>query len=730
MPNPRLELALDLIQASDWRLFERLASEFAVVEFPNLRTKASPGGDGGRDGEVFVIESEPTIAFQYSVTVDWDSKVRATISRLKSTFPQVKRLIYWSNKEIGAKADSLVSTVWSSDHVQIDIRDRSWFVERELTSPQRSAASAEIISLLVEPMLKSRGITNKVAQALSDEEGRLALLHLTLDNRDADDRNLTKSCFEALVLSVLHDTSAENTVTLTMVAEQVERIVPHGATGQVKSLVTSALKRLTAKGGPVKHRRQEDSYHLAFSESEKIKDQAADYLLGEEALERDLAAGLWGLKESLDNSPAKTDEESKNLRKYLEIVLMKRGESFASVVNEGGEFLLDSSRITADLHEAGYSGRLSTAQAGSAILRVLAGPSETTTVHLRRLVDAYTLFAFLRLTPDVQKTMLKVFSEGDIWLDTSAVLPLLGELLLDDYEARRFTTLLTATRNAGINLYVTDGVIEEIAAHLNRCVSAANWQGREAPTLPFIYATYVLSGRDIAEFSSWLQDIRGSIRPIDDIREFLKFTFGIERKSLKELADSADLELRGAVQELWYEAHDRRRQGSENYTDPGTVAKLVAHDVENTVGVIEARRVEPSSPMGYRTWWLTLDRTALRLRDYLRDKLGDQAPASPALSPDFLAQLLHLGPLRSRLERGTMPVASDLGRFENVPKELLELAKETRAKFAGMSELRIRREVRDTLDSVRVQVGAEALAGARGVEERLGQQLGRNISER
>lgn len=724
MPNPRLELALDLIKPADWRAFEVLAAEFLVVEFPNLKTTASASGDRGRDGELFVINGEPTVGFQYSVTADWDSKIRQTAARLGGTFPTITRIVYVTCKEIGAKADDLVANLWANKHLQIDIRDRSWFVERELSNPQRSTASAEIIERFVNPMLVSRGIKENVAQALSDEEGRLALLHLTLDSRDADDRNLTKSCFDALVLSVLHDTSVENMLSLNQISEQVEKIVPHGAAGQVNALVTTALKRLSdSKTGPVKHHRKVSQYHIAFSESEKIRDQAATYLLGEESLEKDMAAGLWGLDNALDSSAESTVEEARNLRKFLEIVLMKRGESFAAAVQEGGEFMLDTTRITSDLHEAGYTGHLSTAQAASAMVRVLAGPSDSTRMHLRRLVDAYTLFAFLKLTPDVQKTMLKVFSEGDIWLDTSAVLPLFGELLLDDPDTRYFTALLAAARHAGMNLYVTGGVLEEISGHLNRCLNATNWSGRDA-VLPFIYATYVLSGRDAAEFPAWIQEIRGNIRPIDDIRDFLQETFGIEQKSLADLADAASTELRGAVQELWHAAHDRRRQGVDNFTDPATVTRLVAHDVENTVGVIEARKVEATSPMGYRTWWLTLDRTALRLRDYLRDKLGDDAPASPALSPDFLAQLLRLGPMRSRLERGTLPVASDLGRLdEAVTKDLLELASETRAKFAGMSELRIRREVRDTLDSARARVGTEAMAGSKGVEERLASQL-------
>src|SRR5687767_14800024 len=111
MPNPRLELALDLIKPADWRTFEILAAEFLVVEFPLLRTTASASGDGGRDGELFVVDGEPTVGFQYSVTVDWEAKIKSTVARLGDTFPSITRLVYVTNKEIGAKADDLVANL-------------------------------------------------------------------------------------------------------------------------------------------------------------------------------------------------------------------------------------------------------------------------------------------------------------------------------------------------------------------------------------------------------------------------------------------------------------------------------------------------------------------------------------------------------------------------------------------------------------------------------------------
>ncbi|MDQ0102986.1 hypothetical protein J2T10_002643 [Paenarthrobacter nicotinovorans] len=723
MTAARLKLALEQIQPSDWRLFESFAAEFLVVDYPMLRTTASPSGDGGRDGELFVPDGMPEIGFQYSVTKDWSTKIKQTRSRLKDTFPGIKRIIYVTNQVIGAGADQLKRELWDEYGVLVDVLDQSYFLERELTNPQRSAASDELSAKLVDPFLASRGVVANVGQALSHDEGRLALLHLTLDRTDgANGRSLTKSCFDSLVLSVLHDTTAENMKTMAEIQSDVAKLVPGGAPRQVADLTTSALNRLSTKGGQVKSHRKENSFHLAFSESSRVKEQTADYLLGEESLIRDLTAALYDLDPTLDASPEKSAEEAKNLKNGLERVLMKRGEAFAAAVNEGESFQLDATQISEDLVAHSYRGLLHPNDAANAILRMFDGPSEETRNHLRRLIDAYTLFAFLKLTPDVQRTMARVFSEGDIWLDTSAILPLLGELLVTDPAERHYTNLFDAARSAGLNLYVTDGVVEEITSHLHRCANVASKAVSDLQnSLPFVYATYILSGRNPAEFTSWLEDIRGTSRPEDDVRAYLQFHFGIVRRSLAELADNASIELRGAVQELWNAAHDKRR--GDNVIDPGSVSRLVAHDVENTVGVIEARKQSSDSPMGYRAWWLTLDKTAMRLRQHLRDHLGDKAPDSPALSPDFLSLLLRLGPLRTGVEATSLPLATHIARFESVPKELLALAQEIRAKHAGMSEFRIQREVRDALDAVRGHMGPEAQGGSKLMEERIRRQL-------
>ncbi|WP_207144148.1 hypothetical protein, partial [Thiococcus pfennigii] len=99
--------ALEQARPSHWEPFEELGSRFLVSEFPELRTMASPSGDGGRDSELFSPTGNPVVAIQYSVSTDWRTKIRSTIKRITGQFPTVRVLLYVTSKKIGASGDQM-----------------------------------------------------------------------------------------------------------------------------------------------------------------------------------------------------------------------------------------------------------------------------------------------------------------------------------------------------------------------------------------------------------------------------------------------------------------------------------------------------------------------------------------------------------------------------------------------------------------------------------------------
>ncbi|MFF7561499.1 hypothetical protein ACFZB4_16155 [Streptomyces pseudovenezuelae] len=724
MTRERLTLALEHLNSGEWKTFEDFAADFISVDYPSLRTMAAPAGDKGRDGQMYRPSEEASVMVQYSVAADWNSKINGTIKRLKENFNEIDRLIYATSKRIGPDADELISKIFREQGISVDIRDISWFVERRETHPQRASASASLCDRIVEPLLRRRGLSDRVGLSLNEGEARLGLLHLSLQIQDeAGDKGLTKESFESLTLSALHDTDSENTIERAEIHRRVASFLPAGHEQQITGQVDSALTRMSGKRGIIKHHKSIDQFCLSHQERVSLDERVARYVLSEELLEGD----LWEVvashfDASLDESKARS--VGRELRSSMEWVLLKQGEIFANAARSGettNTAIEDLLEILAD-EPAKKTHGLSRKVVAKALMDVLTSPGEDVKEHLRRLADGYTLFAFMRQTPDVQKVVVNLFSDGEFWLDTSVILPLIAETLVDDPASRHYTVIFRAALDAGIDLYVTDGVIEEVERHLNRCLmfsrsEASNWNG----STPFVYAAYAMSGRARNMFAAWLEDFVGDSRPEEDIREYLEDAHSVKRRNLTEECETATMEYWTAVQEEWATVHERRRNSRSAQVDVFATQQLVAHDTENYVGVTMLRSKGAANPMGYRQWFVTLDKEAFGLRRHLVTRL-DSPPPSPVLSPDFLSQFLRLGPLRSAIERDVrvnLPVLTDVSRFDYIPKQLIEAADELRAELSGKSERIIQRRVRDSLDKMRMKMGDEAAGGSSGMEKRI-----------
>ena len=271
MSAPRLALALNSVSSGDWLEFEKFAAEFLAPQYPSLRTTASPHGDKGRDGQMYLVHEDPNTVVQYSVAKDWTAKIRNTVRRLKDTMPATRTLIYVTNQIIGPDADNLVQELRRDNQMSLDIRDQNWFTDRELTYPQRAVASEELAHKFVDPLLVERRVRSFVSSALGRDDARVALVHLALEGEDRHSgKGWTKSCFEALVLSALHDTSNDNRMTEPEIISRVRELLPAADETQISQQVTGALTRLSRRNGPVKLREDPMHSHSAKAKNYKI----------------------------------------------------------------------------------------------------------------------------------------------------------------------------------------------------------------------------------------------------------------------------------------------------------------------------------------------------------------------------------------------------------------------------------------------------------------------------
>jgi hypothetical protein len=560
--NPRFGFALDHLTASDWTRFEQLCSEFLAPEWPEIRTVASPSGDRGRDATLFSPTGENRTMIQYSVAKDWKDKINDTVKLIAKNFPDATFLVFMSNKSIGAQADEISKEIRQKHGIIIDVRDRGWFLERADLDPYRAELLEQLSRIIADPILSDQNLIEGRSLALSTAEARSALIHLALQwEDDTREKGLTRLCFEALVKAALRNTSPENRMTRSTVKATIRSFLPTHAPDQVDRLSNATLERLKKRS--VTFWGKEDLFCLSYDERTRIAESLAKFDQEDQILNEEIQEFIPKYSEAYGDHSI---EEGAHLRirRVLEKFLLANGELFANAVVTGEFHSIREtdlrSIIIRDSQENPLDKvHLSTLDLVEQIIEnILMRPSVSLRQSLRRLADAYTLMAFLQETPDVQSAVVKMFSRGNIWLDTSAVLPLLTrDLYLEETE--KFIVIVRAATEAGLKLYITPGILEEIERHINVCLSfnraVSAWQGR----VPFLAAAYALSGHPRSEFGSWVEQFCGIVRPEDDIAAYLSEIYSIQVQNLESDVRRADSDLTYAAERRWYDIHMRSR---------------------------------------------------------------------------------------------------------------------------------------------------------------------------
>ncbi|UQR61782.1 hypothetical protein LRP30_34060 [Bradyrhizobium sp. C-145] len=384
---------------------------------------------------------------------------------------------------------------------------------------------------IVDPILAERGIVSTDQLKLTGGEARTALFYLEMQWRDENTaKGLTRSCYEALVKVALRGTDSEHRISREEVYERVRDLLPHYSIEQLKPFVDTALGRLSKQA--IRHWPKLDEFNLSFEELQRIGDSAAGIELLRSDFKKEI---LTALTEAEGVTIRDIDAIAELTISLVEKLFLRRGEEFAACVArdtppEVNEIDLKDVIVANLPAKVDIKGRNAVSVLQSVISNLLNSPSSATAEYVNILSDAYTLFAFLAETPDVQAVTKKLFSYGEIWLDTSVILPVIAEQAYPE-GLRPFATMLLQARKIGLKLLITPGIIEEIERHLNRCVvydKSPSWEGR----VPFVYGQYALAGRPTGGFRAWAEQFFGNQNPEKDIADYLSGEFGVELEEI------------------------------------------------------------------------------------------------------------------------------------------------------------------------------------------------------
>ena len=247
---------------------------------------------------------------------------------------------------------------------------------------------------------------------------------------DTRAKGLTRLSFEALVKTTLRNTNSEERISRNEIYVKLHELLPSHDRERVEQLVDSALLRLAK--GPIRHWRQQDEFCLSFEETQRVQERLARLELANQNLDANVLAELQQL-----GCPQGDLEALSNVgRLSIDNFMLERGEIFATAIAKeaidglGIEELRTAVERTIQQQLSDWSNaKVEEAKflVFSAIRELMTNPPAEVQAHLRAKADAYTIFAFLGQTPDVQSAVSKMFSHGMIWLDTTIILAIITQ---------------------------------------------------------------------------------------------------------------------------------------------------------------------------------------------------------------------------------------------------------------------------------------------------------------
>lgn len=708
MTHERFSFALDHIQPDQWKLFEDLSSHFLFTEFPELRTTASPSGDGGRDAEIpLSLTDGSNIKIQYSIEKDWKGKIKRTLATIQKNAPDTIMVIFTFNQVIGALADTLKTEIRDTHKMLIDIRDKNWFLERRLSSVVNENAAERFIRFIADPYFEGIRDKSESRSPLDAHDLRNAFYYIGFELENAaGEKNLTKLIFERVVRSILRATTAESRLSRKMIHDSAIKMFPQHDSHKIVEQIDAALARL--EKSVIRHHQQIDEFCLTHEESlAQISLQAKGELLESEfisairsKIKEEFAPVYMSIPEV---ELIKLVEATKNI---FNSILIDRGFNFVNSIFSGqvdGISQFELMKIISK-HMSGISiprlrPRDFHPKMSSIVSSVLQDSGDGVRRYLRMLAESYLILFLMQETPDVQRTISSLFLSGNIWLDTNIVLPLLLESF-DEPENRVYQGILKNAQTNKLNFYITSGVLEEVSKHFSKALACwhqlrRGWVG----DVPFVYQKYLELGGQNDKFPGWCESIRGIERPEDDLLDYLETKFAIKSKNHEIDYSKIPPDVRVFVEEAWNRAHSRNRD-FRPWLDAMTCRRLADHDIDNFLGIL-SRRSNERTGVSYENWWLTLDNKAFSIYRSIRGEFKDLYGVSPIMSVDFLINYLLLGPNRAATNRETLDILPhyiEINKNGSIPAQIIEISERVRSEYDGMEERLVRRKIRNAID--------------------------------
>lgn len=672
-----------LNQINDGFVFENFALRFLPLILGYEFMPVGGVKDKGIDGLNYIYSRagfEKNI-FQLSTETNTEGKIENSLQKLIDNEIPFDSFVYVTNRAVNNK-DTIIDKFVDKFKKPIRIFDQGWFV----THANHSDATINCYYTFIDSYLHEFNKPGKsyVVSNLAGKSELFVFLRQQLEHH-RDDLKIDDLLADTLILFGLEGTDPDKDILKTKeeLIVSIKEFVKFDPR-ILSETIDRRLKALSTKPRRIKFHSAKQGYCLPYETRVEIQNRnLADAQLLETFYEQTSEI----IKKYLKEESVSVRDITKLIDEVIHSIFYQQGLEFSNYILHGKSqqviekdlqdvinSVVDNSSVVDKNKEKVKTAML------MAIRDIVYNGTIEQKKYFKSLSNTYMMMFLLQWNPQIATYFETMASKLVIYVCTSILVPALSEYYLTN-ENKRHWNLLKGASQAGIRLYISDAIIDELKHHFYMLRNKYEtffrnneqvYLNSEAETMyideimlrAYFYAK---SQGKVFNFEDFLSNfVDPDLKTVkDDLISYLKGEFGIvyfNDESLKiKISEEEQVKLTNRLVE------NKSQKKAE--TDSKIILSIYKLREKNN-------ETATSGIFGYKTWWLSKDSTTFKA---VTDVFGDQYPVSCYIRPDFLYNYITLAPKKHEVDemyKEVFPSLLGVNLSFHLPSEVTDFVQE------------------------------------------------------
>jgi len=698
-------------QINDGWIFEEFGQRFLTARFGHEYIPVGGTKDKGIDGLAHTFERKgfSKQIFQLSTEIDALGKIIKTIETLKKNQVKFTNITFLTSRKVADK-DGIINNIHDNFEISLRIFDVQWFVDTVGFNEGTKNAYFTFIS----SHLHSFSVPGQsyVVHKMDTDSRLYVFLRQQLDSKWAD-VGIDDLLAETLILFALEATDPDKGLFKTEeeIFDSIRAFVkfdPKLLAENIKNRLRALSKKPARK---INFYQPENKYCIPYQTRLEITQRnLSDQQLISVFMEQTEAV----VKRFLKDNDVNVRSVTELIQEVINRIFYQQGLEFANFVLHGQSqesmekdlshtigITVDESRVILKNKEVVKTALL------MAIRHIIYNGTEEQRKYLKCLSSTYMMMFLLQWNPQIALYFESMASKLSIYVCTSIIIPAFSEYYLDEQNKRHWA-LLKGAQAAGIRLYISDPIIDELVHHFRMLKTKYEGSFKKEESIYLENELQMLYIEEIMLRSYFHAKAQGKVasfydyinnfcdpkmnNPKDELIDFLKDQFDITYITDSNQHITINKQEHGL---LSAKLNEQKKSANKAKTD----AKIIL-----SIYKLREKNNESSNAgiFGYKTWWLSKDTTTyLAVQELFKGKY----PVSCYIRPDFLYNHIALAPKKTEVDdfyKQVFPSLLGVNISFHLPKEVTTYIQEKIQEHSTKNPSRMKailRQLTETLQS-------------------------------